>query len=108
MNLNSQELRDKIQVLIGRNLLLPIEAIRAVKENLHSLRDDQLQDVLNILDDLDQKQTKGIQKKLEEEPYFFKRLDAIVAKETQKEHLKVEAADKLSAEEELLRNLEDL
>ena len=88
-----QELKEKIQKLFNRNLVLSNQIRVEVYSKLPTLNEDQLKRILKILEHVDEQQTEAIEKILEKDPYFFNKLEHIILETMEEEFQKIEAKE---------------
>lgn len=88
------EIRKKILEFLDRNLVLEKDIVKEVRESINDLNKQQLIWIYNVLVDLDNKQTKVLQDKLQETPWFFTEMEISVWKDIYEEHIKEEFQEK--------------
>ena len=99
------EIKQKILEFLDRNLVLDNEIVAEVRGSINDLSDEQLAWVYGVLVDLDSKQTKALQEKLKETPWFFTEMEVVVSKEMYEKHIKEEQKEKETMEKWLKEQL---
>ena len=99
------EIKQKILEFLDRNLVLDKEIVAEVRGSIYDLSEEQLAWVYDVLVDLDNKQTKALQEKLKETPWFFTELEVVVSKEMYEKHIKEEKEEKKIIEKWLKEQL---
>lgn len=99
------EIKQKILEFLDRNLVLDNDIVSEVRESIDDLSDEQLAWVYDVLIDLDAKQTKALQEKLKDTPWFFTEMEVVVSKEMYEKHIKEEQKEKETMEKWLKEQL---
>jgi phosphoglycerate-specific signal transduction histidine kinase len=95
----------EITEFLDRNLVLNPAVLDQVRKSLPTRTEEQLKTIHGLLKKTDEKQTEGLMKKLQEEPHYFKKLEATIVNEMYEDHLAEEEEDKQKAEDDLENEL---
>ena len=98
----------QIEALLNKNLVLKQESRALIRERLPSLKEPDLQQLIQVLTQLNQEQDAGLVKMLEKNPNFFKDLERLIITTMHLEFEKREAPVRAAAEAELEQNLQAL
>lgn len=102
------EKKKKILEFVDRSLILSVEIKQRVIDEIDSLAVEQIDNLWKILFSIDQQQTKILSKKLEEEPWFFMKLQWTVSRASYQEHLKEELSELSELEEKFDEMLKEI
>lgn len=103
--MDKQKILAEITEYLDRNLVLSPAVLKQVRKSLPTRTEEQLTTIHGLLKKTDEKQTEGLMKKLQEEPHYFKKLEATIVQEMYEDHLAEEEDDKQKAEEDLEHEL---
>lgn len=98
-------IKQKIIEFLNRNLLLDDKIVKDIRSSIHDLDNKQLKSTYNILLDLDKKQTEALQKKLEEDPNFFVKMQIKAFRQIYERHIEEESRQKQILEQWLIKEL---